>query len=414
MKLHSMLVVVLAGTTITVACSSNNSGSTGDAGDGGQAGVDASDQDAAEAGVDAGVDATDAAAGLLPFKPSNINLGGLGDGGVPIFDLSKITDEDVVSSCQIRAGGTTDCFNHAAYATITQSDQSMMGVYVVKSVKVEPAAHITLTAISGNIPIAIVSLGDFTLLGTIDAHAQDVHAGSGGFESIANQDGSGPGGGPRGGSTTGAGGASYCGLGGQGNLAYGATTGTPGPKTAAAGTPQIVPLRGGASGGGAGSQGGGGGGGLQLVAGGAFSMSAGTYINVGGGGGGLGATSGGGGAGGSLLVEAATIKISGIVAANGGGGGGAGAGGNSGTDGTPNATPAAGGPGATVGGAGSGGTTIDGASAPAATVTGGGASGGGGGAGRIRLNSRTGAADLTGATFSPDVSTACVTQGTVM
>jgi hypothetical protein len=41
------------------------------------------------------------------------------------------------------------------------------------------------------------------------------------------------------------------------------------------------------------------------------------------------------------------------------------------------------------------------------------AGGGGGGAGRIRINSKSGAADLTGATLSPDATTSCVTQGAV-
>jgi hypothetical protein len=42
-----------------------------------------------------------------------------------------------------------------------------------------------------------------------------------------------------------------------------------------------------------------------------------------------------------------------------------------------------------------------------------GASGGGGGAGRVRLNSMTGQADVTNGTFSPALTTACVTQGTL-
>jgi hypothetical protein len=324
-----------------------------------------------------------------------------------------IADEDVASTCQIRASGATDCFSHPAYALVTQSDQSKVGVFVVKSFKIEPTAHVNISGLTGNYPVVIVSLGDFTALGPIDGHASDIHGAGGGFESIANQDGTGPGGGPMGSTTTGGGGGSYCGQGGQGNVAVGAA-GTPGPKAAATGTPEIVPLRGGASGGAAGgAQGGAGGGGLQIVAGGTFTLSAGTYINVGGGGGGYGFTSAGGGAGGSLLIEATTIKIAGIIAANGGGGSGAGVGVSTGVDGTPNAMPAAGGMGATPGGAGSGDTAIDGADAPAATVMGGGASGGGGGAGRIRLNSMSGMADLTGATFSPALTTSCVTQGMV-
>jgi hypothetical protein len=65
-----------------------------------------------------------------------------------------------------------------------------------------------------------------------------------------------------------------------------------------------------------------------------------------------------------------------------------------------------------MGGTGSAGATINGGAAPAAGGTGV-AGGGGGGAGRIRLNSMSGQADLTGGTFSPATTTACVTQGTL-
>jgi hypothetical protein len=341
--------------------------------------------------------------GRLPFTASNIDLGGI--------DLSRITDEDSASSCQIRIG-ISDCFNNAAFGTVTQPDGSSLTVIVVKSWKLEPTANVTLSNIGGNTPIAIVSLGDMTILGTIEGHGTDIHAAPGGFECLAGADGSGPGGGPKGSAVVGAGGASYCGLGGAGGVIM-AGGGTPGTATTASGTPTIIPLRGGASGGGGNSsQGGGGGAGLQLVAGGAFTLGAGSTINVGGGGGGFGVTGGGGGAGGAVLIEATTITITGLIATNGGGGGGAGTGLDNGGNGSADATPAAGGPGTATGGTGSAGATIDGTAAPAAT-TAGVAGGGGGGSGRIRLNSMSGQANLTGATFSPPATTACVTQGTV-
>jgi hypothetical protein len=341
--------------------------------------------------------------GLLPFQPSNISLAGI--------DLSKVTDEDISSNCEIR-NGVSDCFAEAAYARVTQSDGSEVAVFVVKSLKIEPGAHVFLSSIGGSLPIAIVSLGHMTILGSIDGHAQDVHAAPGGFESVQEQDGAGPGGGPKGTSQAGAGGASYCGVGGAGAVVTG-SGGSAGAPKPASGTPEIVPLRGGASGGGGvGSRGGGGGAGLQLVAGGAFSMGAGSYIDVGGGGGGFGVTAGGGGAGGSILIEASTIQIAGRLAANGGGGGGAGTGLDSGKNGSADSTPAPGGPGVAPGGQGSAGASVEGAAAPipgAAGVAG----GGGGAAGRIRLNSKSGSADVAAATFSPAASTPCVTQGTV-
>jgi hypothetical protein len=271
---------------------------------------------------------------------------------------------------------------------------------------------VTLSTVGGNSPIAIVALGDMTLMGTIDGHGTDIHPAPGGSQSIAGQDGSGPGGGPKGTTTFGAWGGSFCGRGGSGAIVKnsGATVGS---GSLPSGTPDLIPLRGGASGGGgASSQGGGGGAGLQLVAGGTFKMTMASYINVGGGGGGYGVTGGGGGAGGALLIEASsiTLDMGSVLAANGGGGGGSGAaldvGKNGGTDGVP----AAGGAGTGMGGPGSGTSMMDavGADPPLGEGV---AGGGGGGAGRIRLNATT--LDLKGNTFPVLALTNCVTQGTM-
>jgi hypothetical protein len=399
MKIRSLVsvAVVLLGASAAACSSSDNgssSGNTTDGGTGNDSGSDAGSSDSGDAGVSAS----------LSFTPSN-------DIDLSKFDLSQIKDEDTANSCQIRTD-ISDCFEKPAYGMVTQSDNSKLAVIVVKSWKVEPTAHITLSKLDGNMPIAIVSLGDVTIQGTIDGHAQDVHASPGGFESVAGQDGSGPGGGPKGSLQFGAAGASYCGIGGKGALVMGSGA-TPPDGAAAVGAPELVPLRGGASGGaGSGGQGGAGGAGLQLVSGGAFSMTAGSYVNLGGGGGGYDVTGGGGGAGGSLLVEAKTITIAGIVAVNGGGGAGTGIGADSGENGQPNATAAKGGPGTGQGGLASAGTTIDGSDAPAPT-TANVAGGGGGAAGRIRLNTSAGKADLSAATMSPAATSICVSQGTL-
>lgn len=347
---------------------------------------------------------------LLPFKPSNISI--------DTMDLSKITDEDVSASCQIGTndGDISDCFQSAALKAVLQSDGSKVQVVVVKSLRVEPTAHIT---VHGGLPLAIVSLGDFTLLGTIDGHAKVDVAGPGGFKALPMQKGAGPCGGAGGtamGSTIGAagGGGSACGVGGQGSNEDTAP-GMPGPKTPACGTAELVPLVGGSSGGGGAIGAGGGGGAVQLVSGKTFTMGAAAYVNVGGGGGSYGGlasgqVAGGGGAGGSVLIEAMDAKVSGTLAANGGGGGGKGGGSAAaGSDGSPDsAIPAGGAP--QPGGNGGAGTTIDGTNAGTAS---GGGGGGGAGAGRIRINTQTGKADVTSATISPATSTACVTQGTV-
>ena len=382
-----------------LACGSSGGGMPGDAGQMG---------DVADAGPVPDAPG-EASTGPLPFQPSNIDLGGI--------DLSKIADEDVSGNCQIRTGqgAAQDCFNHPADAIVMQSDGSKVHVIVVKSLKVEPQGHITVSSIEGNLPLAIVAIGDFNLLGVLDAHATGASAVAGGFTVQGNMKGGGPGGGAAatGVSLTpgaGAGGGSYCGQGGQGAVEMGAS-GMAGPKSTANGTPEIVPLVAGSAGGGGDVGGGAGGGALQLVAGGTFTMAAGSYVNVGGGGGAQGGTvgqdAGGGGSGGSLLIEATTVKIAGILAANGGGGGGSQ---NDGRDGSADAMVAAGGPGASQGGTGGAGATIDGTTATASSTSGS-AAGGGGGAGRIRINSKSGMADVTAATMSPAATTTCVSQG---
>ncbi|HSQ62230.1 MAG TPA: hypothetical protein VLM85_03410 [Polyangiaceae bacterium] len=356
--------------------------------------------------------------GSFPFTPSNVSLDGI--------DLSGVVDEDLSSDCDLDTepaptpGGT--CLTNPVERILTQSDGSRIHVLIVKSLRLEAAAHLTVNRPAGGLPLAIVALGDMTLLGTIDVRAMGDQSYGGGFESTQNsQKGAGPGGGPAAtgvANTTmgaGAGGGSYCGKGAQGALEANATA-PAGPATAPYGTPEIVPLTGGSSGG-AGSFGAGAGGGaVQLVAFGQFSMGSGSYINVGGGGGqpavssNPGDNSGGGGSGGSILIEATTAQIAGVLAANGGGGGGVSA---NGQDATPNTTGAPGGAmaGVGAGGTGAAGANIDGTTP--ASVDPGPVGGGGGAAGRIRINTRSGSATLTSATLSPSATTACVTQGQV-
>jgi hypothetical protein len=97
---------------------------------------------------------------------------------------------------------------------------------------------------------------------------------------------------------------------------------------------------------------------------------------------------------------------------NGGGGGSGGAaGGKNGDDGhDSDAMPAAGGAPTMTdhGGNGRAGGTADCTDGVNATSSG---AGGGGGAGRIRINTTTGQASLTGATLSPTAATSCLTQG---
>jgi hypothetical protein len=370
-------------------------------------------------GADGGTDAPPGSASPLGFVPSNISLSGI--------DLSMAGDSDIATLCELSTEpeptpGAT-CLTNAVEAIVTQSDGSKVHLYVVKSLKVEPGGRLTVNRPAGGLPLVIVSLGDMTILGSIDVHAEGDQAFGGGFQSTQNgQKGAGPGGGPAasgvGGTTkgAGAGGGSYCGKGGPGAVEAMSTT-QAGAATASYGTPEIIPLVGGSSGG-AGSFGAGAGGGaVQLVAGGQFSLGAGTYINVGGGGGApavssnFGDNSSGGGSGGSILIEAKGVHIDGILAANGGGGGGVSA---AGTNGTPDANPAPGGAkaGEGAGGAGGAATSLNGATP--ASVDPGPVGGGGGGVGRIRINSVIGSAVIAAsAVLSPPAATACVTQGKV-
>ncbi len=394
----------------TVGCSSTTINNNSDAGAG--------------SGTDGGGGNTDGAteggsSGALGFTPSNISLAGI--------DLSKAGDEDIATLCDLdtgtmlTAGGP--CLTHSVEAIVTQSDGTKIHLFVVKSLKVEPAGHLTCNVPAGGLPLAIISLGDMSIDGPIDCVARGDQAYGGGFQSTQNnQKGVGPGGGPPstgvGGATkgAGAGGGSYCGKGGQGALEAMAA-GQAGAATAAYGSPEIVPLVGGSSGGSGSFGAGAGGGAVQLVAGGKFSLGASTYISVAGGGGqpavssNFGDNSSGGGSGGSILIEADSVQIAGILAANGGGGGGVSA---NGRDGTPDSKPAAGGAmaGVGAGGAGGAGTAIDGLTP--ASVDPGPVGGGGGGVGRIRINSKSGAATIAGTgSLSPTAATACVTQGTL-
>ncbi len=196
-------------------------------------------------------------------------------------------------------------------------------------------------------------------------------------------------------------------VGGAGGLVYGAAA--------------LVPLVGGSGGGagaaegdgGTGGIGGGGGGAVQIVAGESIAIAG--VVNAGGcgGGGGKGPSctnncgggaGGGGGSGGAILLESRAVDVSGVLAANGGGGGGGAwdhaAVGMPGLNGGNGSVPAQGGAGSSdrgrSGGAGGAAGSPNGVPGVAWDHPG----GGGGGCGRIRINSLSGTASLTG-TLSP-------------
>ncbi|MFZ5896897.1 MAG: hypothetical protein ACOY0T_37920 [Myxococcota bacterium] len=362
---------------------SGGSNPTGAAGDSGGAG---------EAGAGGGP------GGDLGFTPSNVPTSAVGSavntdlilGGASCSTTVTInTDTGDIRGCDLKAG--TDY----TFASVEQSDGSKIGVFIANKIRIEQ----TITAvIDGQAPLVLFARDTLQVVGKLQASASLSKAVAGGFQgvvNVSNTPGNGPGGG--GGGKAG-GGGSYCGKGGKSPAN---TNGGGIPYS----TPEIIPLVGGSSGGSASIwDSGGGGGAVQLVAGTSIQISTTGVINVGGGGGGQG--SNGGGSGGAILLEAPIVTIAGILAAN-GGGGGSGSGTARGQNGLPSGQAALGGGTDGKGGDGSSALSIDGLPG---TVTGSYEGGGGGGAGVIRINTATGAANITG-TLSPGLTSTCATQG---
>lgn len=346
--------------------------------------------DAGDAGADA--------APKLPFQPANI----------PPPDFTGTGTLDLAGSCVLdTTDGSISCAVSPSppyhFATVAQTTPGApeVAVFAAASIRVEASAQVR---VEGSLPAVLVSATTLDVYGGIDASAGYRRGYAGGASGVDGSRGGGAGGGnpdmPNG---NGASGGSFCGLGGAGGIVTAPAVAASPPY----GTAQLVPLVGGSAGGGCGGTepGGSGGGAVQLVAGTEITVGQGAVVNVGGGGG----TEGypcGGGSGGAILLEAPTVTMAGILAAN----GGAGAENNnygksqSGQPSTMAAVPN--GPNA---GAGSAATMINGGSA-ATTGNSSSVGAGGGGAGRIRIDTATGVATITG-TISPDPSTQCVTQG---
>lgn len=359
-----------------------------------------------------GTSATDAGStGPLGFTPSNVDLSG--------FDLSKVGDV-IISGANCGIMDTEalswSCVDQTKYVakTLTLADQSKLSIFVVRSLRVEASSLIDIQG--GHVPVAIVALDTMTFLGSIKVRPR--YAG-GAFNAQAETKGAGPGGGGGGFGTTkqGGGGGSYCGIGGQGGVED-QSGATPYPKSSAYGTPELVPLLGGSAGGRGSFDQGAGGGAIELVAGKSITLQAGGYISAPGnygwqGGGASGQEATGAGSGGAILIESPTVKIAGVLATNGGAGGsGAGGAAGPGEASEPghdmDALPAKAGVG---GGNGGSGDSPDGANATSGgSYT---APGGGGGVGRIRINTKSGQADLASSTITPSAKTACFTQGTL-
>jgi hypothetical protein len=333
----------------------------------------------------------------IAFKPSNVDLTALA--AMPVDDLVLTQRCHIETEKGEFVCGYFPVKEKFAFAVATQPGAGKVGVLYVRSLRIEPGAELLIT---GKLPLVLASAGPLAIHGGISGRAQAQQAIAGGFMG-ADANGTGLAGGAAGtGNYHGGGGGGYCGAGGAGAAINGEPVSAGGKP---AGSPALVPLVGGSSGGGAGDPGGAGGGAVQLVSGDSIDIGVGGLIDVGGGR----AAGGGGGSGGAILLEAPTVSVRGTLAAN-GGGGGVFAGGSGGQEGRSNAEPATG-ERPDTGGHGSAGDSADGEAGLSvrANLT----SGGGGGAGRIRINTSSGQATLTGV-LSPSAASGCLTTGTTM
>jgi hypothetical protein len=333
--------------------------------------------------------------------PSNVPKGAIPAGKIGDIVLNDDCYADT-STGEFACHGGSDTTDYV-YASIEQPGGGSAMLFVMKSLRVAQSAQLH---VYGGVPA--IFYAEDTI--KIDGAVNGVEAGqspAGGFE----QDSTGHGGGPGGGDAVlgynSAGGGSYCGLGGKGG--QGETN--PASKGGKAyGSPELLPLIGGSSGGGGAtvnSSGGTGGAAIEFAAGLSISISLTGVINVGGTGGH--ANGGAGGSGGALLLEAPAVAVHGTLAAN-GGGGALNNGGSSGQSGQPGDSAALGS--GVTGGVGSAGAVANGGDGSLENGSNNSSGGGGGGAGRIRINTKAGKADLSGATLSPAATTPCMTEGT--
>jgi hypothetical protein len=408
--LASQSCVTVAGSTQTVCIdAAGDAGATKDTGtkDAGtkdtgtkDAGTRDSGHDSSsprDVGTDLGVVTLRDAGGGFSFTPSNFTLatvdaGSLaGDGG----PWAMAPDANIT--------GDSDCYFGSPCGspfTVTQSDGTQATLYILHSLTVIETAQLTL---SGPNPVILAVLTTVSIQGAV--YLGDGKAG--GFGGSVPGPGVGQGDALGFADSSGAGGGSFCGVGGTG----GYTTGAAPVGGTTYGMASLVPLVGGSAG--AGSAVAPGGGALQIVAGQSITIGPNAHVNACG----QGAQNNqGGGSGGAILLEAPTVVVEGTIAANGGGGGGTAFGGDNGADGNASATPALGGldtyvdGGTAAGGVGSAGTTTAGGNGGAPDPRGMSGGGGGGGAGRIRINTASGSAMLSGV-LSPGASTSCMTQG---
>ena len=407
---HPLLAIVVA-----LAAGCGSSSTTTDAGTPAEASADDANTETMDAGgadtgtVDTGAPETGAADAATGFTPSNVPLTTFAEGAGDVTVTNTCTaDTDALTLDCVGPG--SDGGLPYVFVKAMQSDGTSVAVLAVNSLSIAPTGALGLR---GSSPIIVWARTTVDIQGSFTADPDFHPTNGGGFVAAASGAGGGPGGGGAGTSNprVGGSGGGYCGVGGAGANSSIVTldAGSPIAGGHAYGNASIVPLIAGSAGGGVMGEGGGGegGGAIEITAGTSIIARAGGAISVPGYGGT--GNGGAGGSGGAILLEAPSVTIDGNLAAN-GGGGAVFAGGGGAQDGQPNATPAMGED--TRSAVGSAGAQINGADGAATTMA---TSSGGGGAGRIRINTATGAATIgTSAVVSPALTTTCATQGTLM
>ncbi|HSY21601.1 MAG TPA: hypothetical protein VK841_05785, partial [Polyangiaceae bacterium] len=246
----------------------------------------------------------------LGFAPSNVAAALV---GLDLSNLPDIDSTETIDQTGVDCNATPGCIA----TTVTQSDGSVVNLYVAHSWRIEANAVVT---IADSKPLVIVALTTIDILGRLDASSQGDDPIAGGIKGVAGMTGGGAGGGLAGQTTDntpgiGGGGGGFCGAGGAGGNA----TSTLGAGGASYGSATLIPLTPGSAGGGAELAGGGSGGAVQLVAGISVTIEAGGIVAAGGGGGApggpysAGQAAAGGGSGGAVLIEAPSVSVLGTI-----------------------------------------------------------------------------------------------------
>ncbi len=380
-----------------------------------ESGIDASDIDAAL--FDAGLaDASPFDAGAPDASPADAAIPCVGDlMGFDLLNMDRCDPNDPITNLILDMNGNYELNGDALTLTDPNGGDIPIDLKVVPQTGGDDLLVLTLTDLQiansarlhllGARPVVLISTGDMTVGGRIQATARDGLTGAGANVSADCATGAGTDGELQTDDNnreagSGGGGASFGTAGGTGSRIVNSTGTNDSPGGLVMANPTLAPLRGGCAGGaggGDGGAGGNGGGAMHLAAAGTITLT-GAISSSGAGGRGVSGFFGGGGGGGSggaVLIQADSLVNLGIITVNGGGGGEGARQINSTDAGThgriTSNDPAPGGSGASNGGNGGDGATISEAAGNGETGSQSnslptGAGGGGGGIGVVVID----------------------------